>query len=153
MRRVYTDGSCLGNPGPGGWAYVSGDVEVSGHEGQTTNNRMEMTAAISAMRDIAQSDVAIVSDSKYVVDCINKAWYKRWQRNGWKTSKKKDVLNRDLWEAMLEQLQARQEAGFKVTFEWTKGHAGQAENERADRLARRAADGPVEKVVSPRDES
>jgi ribonuclease HI len=100
---------------------------------------MELTADIAALRDTPEGDVVIVSDSKYVVDCVNAAWYKRWQQNGWKTSGNKDVLNRDLWEALLTQMQRRVDAGYTARFEWTKGHAGDAANERADQLASSAA--------------
>lgn len=141
MRTIHTDGSCLGNPGPGGWAYVTVDTEASGHESATTNNRMEMTAVIAALHDAPVEPIEIVSDSKYVVDCINQAWYVQWQRNGWKTSKKKPVLNADLWTELLACVHHRSTQGAAVTFRWTKGHAGQAQNERADLLARQAAEG------------
>ena len=143
MRTIHTDGSCLGNPGPGGWAYVARDMEASGHEAKTTNNRMEMAAVIAALHDSPLEPIQIVSDSKYVVDCINMSWYAKWQRNGWKTSKKKPVLNKDLWVKMLQSIDQRTTQGAPVTFAWTRGHSGQVENERADTLARQAAERPV----------
>lgn len=139
MKTVHTDGSCLGNPGPGGWAYVTPGAESSGREDNTTNNRMEMTAVIVALRDMPMEPLEIVSDSKYVVDCINMGWHERWRQNGWKTSKRTPVLNQDLWKAMLEQIDQRVASGAPVTLRWTKGHAGHAANERADALARQAA--------------
>ena len=139
MGTIHTDGSCLGNPGPGGWAYVAADTEASGHEPATTNNRMEMTAAIAALCDSPMEPIEIVSDSKYVVDCMNQTWYVRWQHNGWKTTRGKPVLNADLWTELLACVDGRSAQGAATTFRWTRGHAGQAQNERADLLARQAA--------------
>jgi ribonuclease HI len=118
---------------------VTADTEASGHEPATTNNRMEMTAAIAALRDSPMEPIEIVSDSKYVVDCMNQVWYVRWQHNGWKTTRGKPVLNADLWTELLACVDGRSAQGAATTFRWTRGHAGQAQNERADLLARRAA--------------
>ena len=136
---AYTDGGCSGNPGPGGWGVVlearEGDNllksrELSGGEPDTTNNRMELTAAIRALEALDKpSAITVVSDSTYVRDGITK-WIHGWKRNGWKTAAKKDVKNADLWQA-LDTAQAR----HTVTWDWVKGHAGHPQNERADDLA------------------
>ena len=137
---AYTDGACSGNPGPGGWGVVlqakSGlDVtkqrELSGGAAETTNNRMELMAAISALEALSQiSTITVVTDSVYVKDGVTK-WIFGWKKNGWKTASKKPVKNEDLW----KQLDAAQ-AQHTVTWEWVKGHAGHPENELADELAR-----------------
>ncbi len=139
---AYTDGACSGNPGPGGWGVVlqavkAGavvkELELSGAEPETTNNRMELTAAIAALNAFSRAaDVTIVTDSTYVKDGITR-WLAGWKRNGWRTAGKTPVKNADLWQA-LDAAQAR----HKVRWEWVKGHAGHAENERADALARAA---------------
>ncbi|MCF6272117.1 MAG: ribonuclease HI [Rhodobacteraceae bacterium] len=136
---LYTDGACSGNPGPGGWGVLmvakdDGSIlktrELFGGEGDTTNNRMELTAAIEGLNGLERpSVVTVVTDSAYVKDGISK-WMLGWKRNGWKTAAKKPVKNESLWKA-LDEAQAR----HKVTWEWVKGHAGHTENELADGLA------------------
>jgi ribonuclease HI len=140
MKRVeiFTDGACKGNPGPGGWGALlrlgDNEKELSGGEARTTNNRMELTAAIRALQALkAPCEVVLHSDSKYVLDGITK-WIVGWQRNGWKTAAKKPVLNADLWQDLLAAA-----APHRVTWIWVKGHAGHAENERVDKLACDAA--------------
>ena len=132
---VFTDGACSGNPGPGGWGaiLVSGPhrKELSGGEKLTTNNRMELLGAISALEALKQkSAVMLTTDSNYVKDGISK-WIHGWKRNGWKTAAKEPVKNAELW----QRLDAAQ-AKHNVEWKWIKGHAGHAENERADELAR-----------------
>jgi ribonuclease HI len=133
---LFTDGACSGNPGPGGWAYilkhpVSGKVrEGSGAEPQTTNNRMELMAVIEGLAALSRrSSVVLTSDSKYVLDGLEK-WLDGWKRKGWKTAGKAPVKNQDLW----QKLDALREA-HEIEFRWIKGHAGHAENERCDELA------------------
>ncbi len=136
---IYTDGACSGNPGPGGWGALlvakdGGKLlksrELCGGEAETTNNRMELTAAIEGLNALERpSDVTVITDSNYVKDGITK-WMHGWKRNGWKTAAKKPVKNEELWKA-LDKAQAR----HRVTWEWVKGHAGHAENELADGLA------------------
>ncbi|MCC6925048.1 ribonuclease HI [Novosphingobium sp.] len=135
---IFTDGACKGNPGPGGWGAVlrSGghEKELSGHDPATTNNRMELTAAIEALKALkSPCEVQLYTDSKYVIDGIT-GWIFGWQKNGWKNSQKKPVLNADLWQALLEAKRRH-----KVSWHWVKGHAGHPENERADQLASDAA--------------
>jgi ribonuclease HI len=132
---IYTDGACSGNPGPGGWGAVliSGEhrKELSGGEGATTNNRMELTAAIEALNALKRPcAVELYTDSVYVRDGITK-WIHGWRRNGWRTAGKKPVKNAELWQALEQALQRH-----KVDWHWVKGHAGHPENERADELAR-----------------
>ena len=137
---AYTDGACSGNPGPGGWGMllialdgneIVKERELCGGEADTTNNRMELMAAISALESLKRrSALTIVTDSVYVRDGLTK-WIHGWKRNGWKTAAKKPVKNEDLWRA-LDEAASRHE----VTWEWVKGHAGHPENERADALAR-----------------
>ena len=137
---AYTDGACSGNPGPGGWGAIliarDGETELkrrelSGGEGLTTNNRMELMAAISALEALERpSPITLITDSVYVKDGITK-WVHGWKRNGWKTAAKKPVKNEDLWQR-LDAAVARHD----VRWEWVKGHAGHPENERADELAR-----------------
>ena len=137
---AYTDGACSGNPGPGGWGVLliarDGETVVkeralSGGAPQTTNNRMELQAAIEALEALGRpSEITVVTDSTYVKNGVT-GWIEGWKRNGWKTSAKKPVKNEDLWRA-LDDAQAR----HQVTWEWIKGHAGHEENERADELAR-----------------
>lgn len=136
---IYTDGACLGNPGPGGWAailrYGGHEREVSGAESATTNNRMELTAAISGLRALKRpSDVVLYTDSRYVKHGITE-WVARWQQNGWRTASRKPVENRGLWEALLEAA-----APHRIEWRWLRGHAGHRWNERADVLARAAAE-------------
>ena len=143
MRLVaYTDGACSGNPGPGGWGAIliayDGEAElkrreISGGVAETTNNRMELTAAIEVLDILSRrSSLTIVTDSTYVRDGITK-WMHGWKKNGWKTAAKKPVKNEDLWRK-LDEATARHD----VAWEWIKGHAGHDENERADELARGA---------------
>lgn len=133
--KIYTDGACSGNPGPGGYGvilkYNEHTKELSGGEPDTTNNRMELTAVItglSALKEPCQVD--LYSDSKYIIDAVTKGWAEKWQANNWIKSDKKKALNSDLWERLLSLLKVH-----KVTFTWVKGHAGHPENERCDELA------------------
>jgi ribonuclease HI len=135
---IFTDGACKGNPGPGGWGAVirSGEreKEISGGEALTTNNRMELMAAIEALRALKRPcEVTLHTDSIYVRDGITK-WIHGWQRNGWRTADRKPVKNAVLWQALLEAA-----APHKIEWKWVKGHAGHPENERADQLACDAA--------------
>ena len=132
---IYTDGACSGNPGPGGWSaiLVSGAhrKELASGYRRTTNNRMELLAVIEGLAALkGRSQVTIWSDSKYVVEAIEKGWAKNWRRNGWRKADKKPALNVDLWERLLALLDQHQ-----VRFTWLRGHDGHDENERADRLA------------------
>lgn len=132
---LYADGACSGNPGPGGWGtilrYGERELELCGFEPQTTNNRMELTAIISGLEKLREPcRVEIYSDSKYVVDSIQKGWLDNWRRNGWKNSQKKTPPNLDLWQRLLPQLERHE-----VSFHWIRGHAGHPFNERCDRLA------------------
>lgn len=131
---IYTDGACKGNPGPGGWGVlmIAGEYrrELCGGERLTTNNRMELTAAIEALRALKRrSRVRLITDSSYVKQGIE-TWIHGWKRNGWRTSDKKPVKNADLWQA-LDELNA----GHEVQWRWVKGHSGEAGNERADALS------------------
>ena len=137
---IYTDGACRGNPGRGGWGailvYGSREKELSGGESMTTNNRMELMAAIAAMEALREPcEITLTSDSKYLTDAINKGWLESWKRNGWKKADKSAVLNVELWERIDELL-----AIHKVTFVWVKGHHGHPYNERCDVLATTFAD-------------
>ena len=137
---VFTDGACSGNPGPGGWGAIlrSGkhEREISGGERMTTNNRMELMAAIRALEALTKpSTVVVHTDSRYVMDGITQ-WLPRWKKNGWKTSDKKPVKNEDLWRALETEC-----ARHQVTWRWVRGHTGHPENERADALARGAIGG------------
>ena len=132
---IFTDGACSGNPGPGGWGAIlrhgTTVKEMSGGEAETTNNRMELLAAITALNALKSAcEVDLHTDSKYVMDGISK-WIFGWKKNGWKTADKKPVKNAELWQA-LDQANQR----HKVKWHWVKGHAGHPENERADALAR-----------------
>ncbi|MFB0923210.1 MAG: ribonuclease HI [Alphaproteobacteria bacterium] len=132
---IFTDGACSGNPGPGGWGAIlrSGEheKELSGGEFDTTNNRMELMAAISALEELkASSQIDLHTDSTYVKDGITK-WIHNWERNGWKTAAKKPVKNVDLWKRLKAAL-----SRHDVSWHWVKGHAGHPDNERADELAR-----------------
>jgi len=135
---LFTDGACLGNPGPGGWGallrFGGREKELSGGEAQTTNNRMELMAAIAGLEALKRpSEVVLTTDSQYVKLGVEQ-WMARWRANGWRTSDRKPVKNQDLWERMSAAL-----AGHRVTWKWVKGHAGHVENERVDVLARDAA--------------
>lgn len=135
---IWTDGACRGNPGPGGWGavlrYNGVEKELSGGESHTTNNRMELLAAIRALEALKRPcRVCLTTDSEYVRRGITE-WMRKWRHNGWKTSQKKPVKNSDLWE-QLDKLNEK----HVVDWRWVKGHSGQPENERADRLATAAA--------------
>lgn len=153
---AYTDGACSGNPGPGGWGAMliarDGDTilktrELNGGEPETTNNRMELLAAINALEALEKpSTITLVTDSNYVKDGITK-WIFGWKKNGWKTAAKKPVKNEELWKAL--------DAATKrhtITWKWIKGHAGHAENERADELARQGMEPfkPAKKPAKPK---
>ncbi len=132
---IYTDGACSGNPGPGGWGAVlrfgEYEREISGGEIETTNNRMELSAVINALKMLNQPcDIVLCSDSKYVCDAIEKGWLKKWQSNNWIRNKNNPVLNSDLWKQLVELL-----SKHTVHIKWVKGHAGHPENERCDSLA------------------
>ena len=134
--RVFTDGACRGNPGPGGWGALilhdQDEFSLWGGEKETTNNQMEMTAAIKALEYFKESsNISLTTDSSYVKDGIEK-WISGWKKNGWKTAAKKPVKNKELW-IELDDLIAR----HNITWEWVKGHAGNTYNEKADYLARR----------------
>jgi len=136
--QIYTDGACSGNPGPGGWAAIliddGNEIELSGGESHTTNQRMELTGPIEGLRALTgRRAVAIHSDSAYVVNCFRDKWYLRWRANGWRNAQKKPVENRDLWEALLELVE-----GHDVTWHKVAGHSGHPLNDRADALARAA---------------
>ena len=132
---IYTDGACLGNPGPGGWAAIviekNNKIELSGSEQNTTNNRMELSAIINALSSFeSKKRLKVITDSKYVIDGIN-LWLKNWKSNDWKTSAKKPVKNKDLWirlDILIKE--------HSVEWEWVKGHSGDLFNERVDSLAR-----------------
>jgi ribonuclease HI/uncharacterized phage-like protein YoqJ len=135
---AYTDGACLGNPGPGGWAWaVPGGQFAAGCEARSTNQRMEIAAALDALRSLPGS-VEVVSDSTYVVNCFRDRWWAGWIKRGWLNSAKKPVANRDLWEPLIELYQERGGAG-QITFRWVKGHSGDVMNDLVDRLAVEAA--------------
>lgn len=134
---VFTDGACSGNPGPGGWGAIlrwrGHEKELSGGEAETTNNRMELMAAIRALEALKRpATVRIVTDSNYLRQGITQ-WIHNWRRKGWKTADNKPVKNRDLWQRLEQAL-----GTHRVEWEWTRGHAGHPENERADALAREA---------------
>ena len=132
---IFTDGACSGNPGPGGYGailkYNGHTKEISGGNAETTNNRMELTAVITALNALKEPcEVDLYSDSRYIIDAVTKGWAKKWQANNWIKSDKKKALNSDLWEELLLLLEKH-----KVNFIWIKGHAGHIENERCDFLA------------------
>ena len=140
---IFTDGACLGNPGPGGWAallrYKSREKEISGRQGQTTNNRMELFATIAALEALTRpSSVSVTTDSTYVRDGITR-WIHDWKRRGWKTAAKKPVKNVDLWQRLEAAI-----TPHEVEWHWVRGHSGHSENERVDLLARRQAEGPLD---------
>jgi len=137
---IYTDGACRGNPGRGGWGailvYGGVEKELSGGERETTNNRMELTAVISALRALREPcEVTLTSDSKYVIDAITKGWAVSWRAKGWRKADKSPALNVDLWEVLLGLLEKH-----KVEFVWVHGHTGHPYNERCDVLATTFAD-------------
>lgn len=132
---IYTDGACSGNPGPGGWGaillYKDTEKEISGGEKMTTNNRMELTAVISALELLKEScEVELYSDSKYVIDALSLGWAESWRKKGWKRADKKPALNPDLWERLLELVSLHE-----MTYHWVKGHAENEYNNRCDKLA------------------
>ncbi|MBI4877542.1 MAG: ribonuclease HI [Acidobacteria bacterium] len=136
--QVITDGACIGNPGPGGWAAIlrfgPHKKELSGSVGHTTNNRMELLAAVEGLRALKEPcEVEVVTDSQYLKNGIT-SWIQRWKLNGWRTSEKKPVLNQDLWLALDEQV-----SRHRTRWTWTKGHSSHADNNRCDELATRAA--------------
>ncbi len=136
--QLITDGACSGNPGPGGWAYIlrygTHTREASGSEPDTTNNRMELRAAIEGLEALKEPcEVEVITDSEYVKNGITK-WIHGWKRNGWKTASKKPVVNQDLWNE-LDQLASR----HRIQWTWTKGHADHDDNNRCDELATQAA--------------
>ena len=136
---IFTDGACKGNPGPGGWGavirYGKHEKEISGSDPDTTNNRMELSATIQALKILIEPcEVKLHTDSRYVIDGITK-WIHGWQRNGWKNASKQPVSNIDLWHDLIEAT-----ARHQVEWIWVKGHNGHPENERADRLASDASD-------------
>lgn len=137
---IYTDGACRNNPGPGGWGavlvYNGIEKELSGGEAHTTNNRMELTAAVMALSALKEPcNVTLTSDSKYLVDAITKGWVNGWKAKGWKLASNKPAQNIDLWEQLLELLKKH-----RVSLVWIKGHDGHEYNERCDRLATEKAD-------------
>ena len=136
---IYIDGACSGNPGPGGYGivleYNGKKVEKSGGFDNTTNNRMEIMAAIVALESLTEKcSVTVFSDSQYLVNAIMKGWVQRWKANGWMRNKKEEALNPDLWERMLKLCDSHE-----VEFKWIRGHKGHEENERCDQLARKAS--------------
>lgn len=136
---IFTDGACRGNPGPGGWGallrYGDHEKELYGGDAETTNNRMELMAAIQAMESLTRScKVSLTTDSVYVRSGITE-WLPNWKKRGWKTAAKKPVKNADLWQRLEKAVQ-----GHEVTWHWVKGHSGHPENERADQLANRGID-------------
>lgn len=146
--RVYTDGACLGNPGPGGWCAILtyGDIEkeITGGEANTTNNRMELTAIIEALKALKEScRVEIFCDSKYVVEAFNKNWIYEWERKAWRKADKKPVKNQDLWEQLLCIVR-----NHEVTFHHVHGHTGHEYNERCDSIAQKSARA-FSKVIDP----
>ena len=133
--KIYTDGACSGNPGPGGFCailvYCGTEKCISGGEKVTTNNRMELLAVMRGLAALKEPcEVEIVSDSKYVVDAIEKGWLQNWRKNGWRKADKKPVLNVELWQELLPLLEKH-----KVNFTWIRGHAGHPYNERCDAIA------------------
>ena len=132
---LYTDGACSGNPGPGGWGaileYQGIEKELSGGAESTTNNRMELTAVIEGLQALKESCVVeLYSDSKYVIDALEKGWAVSWQKNGWRKADKKPALNPDLWETLLELV-----GKHELRYHWVKGHADNPKNNRCDQLA------------------
>ena len=140
---IFTDGACKGNPGPGGWGALlrmgQHEKEMHGSERDTTNNRMEMTAVIRAVRALTEPcEIALHTDSRYVIDGMTK-WIEGWKRKGWVSASKKPVKNVDLWHDLIEATQRH-----KIDWIWVKGHNGHAENERVDKLASDAAEAALE---------
>jgi len=129
---VYTDGSCAGNPGAGGWAWAVADGrQASGGATATTNQRMEIQAALEAVQALPDSPLVVVSDSTYVVNCFRDRWWEGWRARGWRNTARQPVANRDLWEPLVDLVERRAD----VTFQWVKGHSGDVMNDLVDRLA------------------
>jgi ribonuclease HI len=146
---IYTDGACLGNPGPGGWAallrYKTVEKALSGGEPDTTNNRMELMAAIQGLEALKRpTQVRVTTDSQYVKQGIE-TWLAKWVANGWRTSDKKPVKNQDLWQRLADAARPH-----TVEWHWTRGHSGHAENEQVDKLARSAAEAIAEVQLAAR---
>ncbi|MFT5504448.1 MAG: ribonuclease HI [Gammaproteobacteria bacterium] len=136
---IYTDGACRGNPGPGGWGALllwrEQERTIKGYEADTTNNRMELTAVIEALRAMKRDcEIELYTDSKYVIDGVN-SWMPNWKKNGWKTASKKAVKNVDLWQLLEIELER-----YRISWHWVKGHSGNPGNETADQLANQAID-------------
>jgi ribonuclease HI len=132
---IFTDGACSGNPGPGGWAailkYKNSEKKICGFERQTTNNRMELTALICALKLLKEPcQVTAYSDSRYIADAVSKGWAEKWRANNWKRNKKEPALNPDLWSKLLDLI-----SKHKFNIIWVKGHAGHPENEECDKMA------------------
>ncbi len=137
---LITDGACLGNPGPGGWACIvrvdGSDHMLKGGAPDTTNNRMEISAVLEGLRSLAEpANVLIISDSRYTIDAFEKNWIGNWIKNGWKNASKKPVKNRDLWEQLHAEINKHQ-----ISWQWVKGHSGHPDNEMVDQVAREEAD-------------
>lgn len=137
---IYTDGSCLGNPGPGGWAAIlvcrGKEKAISGGEAETTNNRMELLGAINAFEALKRPcEVCFCSDSKYVIDGLSKGWAAGWRDNGWKKADRSPALNPELWDRLLNAVE-----DHIITYDWIKGHAGHEYNERCDAAAKEQAE-------------
>jgi ribonuclease HI len=142
--QIFSDGACSGNPGPGGWGailrYKNNEKEISGGQRNTTNNQMELMAVISALETLKEPcQVEIFTDSQYIANAFNKGWLAAWQKNGWRTSGKKPVKNKELWERLVVQAEKHE-----LQWSWIRGHSGHPENERCDQLAVAAR----EKVVN-----
>ena len=137
MTKIYTDGSCIGNPGKGGWAAIILDNKkqkiISGSEPYTTNNRMELIAVIKALKNVKKKEITLITDSQYVKNGIE-VWIFKWKKNGWMTAEKKPVKNKDLW-LMLEKLSKNK----KIKWEWVKGHSSDKFNNKVDEIARNEA--------------
>lgn len=146
---LATDGACSGNPGPGGWGFVTADGELEGYgsEAHTTNQRMEVMAAARALLAVGKAsryrgttELVVLTDSKYLVDCMTQKWYAGWERRGWKTASKTPVKHEQLWKSLIKLVRAWEARGTTVTFTWVKGHNGHWLNEQADKLAVRGRD-------------
>lgn len=138
--QIFSDGACLGNPGPGGWAallrFGPHEKLAAGNEADTTNNRMELMAVIEGLHILKEAcHVEVTTDSRYVINAFEKGWLASWQKNGWRTSNRDDVKNRDLWEELFALTEKH-----RVTWQWIKGHSGHKENEIVDQAAREAAE-------------